>query len=460
MSEKRLLKKAGRYENLLRTYSELADLNAEKLYAEAEKRSAAAEKEIRRELADKNFDSLNPETIRSAILQSRVAAEEKQYLDLQMGALRAGRSLSDEELAALAKTHEKRLAEIRENTERELRDLPKPTMAAAEAEKNIKEAEEKIRALREANRAEADKKIAEVRSRYDGRIAAYRAKLADIEKQLDGGADDGAGALDEGLTLSVTDLKMYFGGVKAVDGLSFQVREGEIFGLIGPNGAGKTTVFNCITQFYKPTGGTLLFRGREGKVVDLTKERVHDVILHGIVRTFQNVEVVREMTVLENLLVAGSRQFTSGLASSALHLRLLKLEEQVVKARAEKVLDFMGLTMYRDYLAFGLPYGVLKKIEIARTLMCSPRLIILDEPAAGLNDTETAELSRLIRRIRDEYRCTILLVEHDMGLVMEVCDSICAISFGRLLAYGTPAEIQANRDVQQAYLGVDEEEAQ
>ena len=460
MSEKRLLKKAGRYENLLRTYSELADLNAEKLYAEAEKRSAAAEKEIRRELADKNFDSLNPETIRSAILQSRVAAEEKQYLDLQMGALRAGRSLSDEELAALAKTHEKRLAEIRENTERELRDLPKPTMAAAEAEKNIKEAEEKIRALREANRAEADKKIAEVRSRYDGRIAAYRAKLADIEKQLDGGADDGAGALDEGLTLSVTDLKMYFGGVKAVDGLSFQVREGEIFGLIGPNGAGKTTVFNCITQFYKPTGGTLLFRGREGKVVDLTKERVHDVILHGIVRTFQNVEVVREMTVLENLLVAGSRQFTSGLASSALHLRLLKLEEQVVKARAEKVLDFMGLTMYRDYLAFGLPYGVLTKIEIARTLMCSPRLIILDEPAAGLNDTETAELSRLIRRIRDEYRCTILLVEHDMGLVMEVCDSICAISFGRLLAYGTPAEIQANRDVQQAYLGVDEEEAQ
>ena len=460
MSEKRLLKKAGRYENLLRTYSELADLNAEKLYAEAEKRSAAAEKEIRRELADKNFDSLNPETIRSAILQSRVAAEEKQYLDLQMGALRAGRSLSDEELAALAKTHEKRLAEIRENTERELRDLPKPTMAAAEAEKNIKEAEEKIRALREANRAEADKKIAEVRSRYDGRIAAYRAKLADIEKQLDGGADDGAGALDEGLTLSVTDLKMYFGGVKAVDGLSFQVREGEIFGLIGPIGAGKTTVFNCITQFYKPTGGTLLFRGREGKVVDLTKERVHDVILHGIVRTFQNVEVVREMTVLENLLVAGSRQFTSGLASSALHLRLLKLEEQVVKARAEKVLDFMGLTMYRDYLAFGLPYGVLKKIEIARTLMCSPRLIILDEPAAGLNDTETAELSRLIRRIRDEYRCTILLVEHDMGLVMEVCDSICAISFGRLLAYGTPAEIQANRDVQQAYLGVDEEEAQ
>ena len=253
---------------------------------------------------------------------------------------------------------------------------------------------------------------------------------------------------------------MHFGGVKAVDGLSFKVHEGEIFGLIGPNGAGKTTVFNCITQFYKPTAGKLLFRGRGGKVIDLTREHVHDVILHGIVRTFQNVEVVREMSVLENLLVAGHRQFSSGLFSSALHLPKLAAEEEVVKARAMKVLEFMGLTAYGDHLAFGLPYGVLKKIEIARTLMCSPRLIILDEPAAGLNDTETAELAGIIRRIRDEYNCTILLVEHDMGLVMDVCDNICAIAFGKLLAYGTPAEIQKDEGVQQAYLGADDEEAE
>ena len=125
-----------------------------------------------------------------------------------------------------------------------------------------------------------------------------------------------------------------------------------------------------------------------------------------------------------------------------------------------KVLEFMGLTAYGDHLAFGLPYGVLKKIEIARTLMCSPRLIILDEPAAGLNDTETAELAGIIRRIRDEYNCTILLVEHDMGLVMDVCDNICAIAFGKLLAYGTPAEIQKDEGVQQAYLGADDEEAE
>ena len=194
------------------------------------------------------------------------------------------------------------------------------------------------------------------------------------------------------------------------------------------------------------------------QVVDLNREKVHDVILQGIVRTFQNVEVIRELTVLENLLIAGHRQFGSGLFSCALHLPALRAEEEVVRARAMGVLEFMGLTAYSGHYAFGLPYGVLKKIEIARTLMCSPRLIILDEPAAGLNDTETVELAGLIRRIRDEYNCTILLVEHDMGLVMDVCDNICAIAFGKLLAYGTPDVIQKDEGVQQAYLGADDEE--
>ena len=290
--------------------------------------------------------------------------------------------------------------------------------------------------------------------KYDGKRDAAKAKLARAEA----GLAKGKLSLPADVVLDVQDLCMYFGGVKAVDGLSFQVKKGEIFGLIGPNGAGKTTVFNCITQFYKPTAGKLHFENKSGQIVDLNKEKVHDVILQGIVRTFQNVEVIREVSVLDNLLIAGHRQYTSSLLTQMLHLPLLRKEEKVVRERALKVLDFMGLTPYKDWYAMGLPYGVLKKIEIARTLMCDPQLIILDEPAAGLNDTETAELAKLIRRIKDEYNCTILLVEHDMGLVMDICDTICAISFGKMLGIGTPKEIQSNKLVQEAYLGVEEEE--
>ncbi len=286
-------------------------------------------------------------------------------------------------------------------------------------------------------------------AKYASKLQAARQKLTQAEGQL---PKTGL-TLPQGVVLDVKDLCMYFGGVKAVDGLSFQVKKGEIFGLIGPNGAGKTTVFNCITQFYKPTAGTLHFENKSGQVVDLNKEKVHDVILQGIVRTFQNVEVIRELSVLDNLLIAGHRQYTANLAQQALHLPLLKQEERVIRDRAMKVLDFMGLTAYKDWYAMGLPYGVLKKIEIARTLMCDPQLIILDEPAAGLNDTETAELAKLIRRIQEQYKCTILLVEHDMGLVMDICHTVCAISFGKLLAIGTPEEVQADKSVQSAYLG-------
>lgn len=253
--------------------------------------------------------------------------------------------------------------------------------------------------------------------------------------------------------LKVENLCMYFGGVKAVDGLSFDVKDGEILGLIGPNGAGKTTVFNCITQFYKPTSGELLFQNREGKEISLNKEKVHDMIKIGIIRTFQNVEVIKELTVLENLLVAGHTLYKCSIPGQALHIPFLKKEEKEIANKVDEVLEFMGLTEYKYRYALGLPYGILKKIEIARTLMCKPRLIILDEPAAGLNDTETAELSKIIRKIREEYKCAILLVEHDMGLVMDVCDRICAISFGKLLAMGTPEEIQEDEGVRAAYLG-------
>ncbi|MBE6142741.1 MAG: ABC transporter ATP-binding protein [Erysipelotrichaceae bacterium] len=264
--------------------------------------------------------------------------------------------------------------------------------------------------------------------------------------------------LDENIVLKVENLTMQFGGLKAVDNLSFEVKKGEIFGLIGPNGAGKTTVFNCITQFYKPTKGKLLFQEKSGNTITLTDYVVHDIVKKGIVRTFQNVEVVKEISVIDNLLVAAHSQYRSSLFTQFLHLPSLKKEELAMRKKAEEVLEFMGLSLYKDWLAWGLPYGILKKIEIARTLMNNPQLIILDEPAAGLNDTETAELTKLIRKIQDKYGCTILLVEHDMGLVMDICDTVCAISFGKLLAIGTTEEIQKNKEVQAAYLGTQEEE--
>lgn len=259
--------------------------------------------------------------------------------------------------------------------------------------------------------------------------------------------------LEEDVILSIRGLKMYFGGLKAVDDLNFDVRKGEIFGLIGPNGAGKTTVFNCITQFYKPTDGQLLFKTKEDEVISLTDYQVHDIVLKGIARTFQNVEVVKEVSVLDNLLIAATRQYTSSLFTQMFHLPLLGREERAIRARADQILKYMDLYEYRSRLAWGLPYGVLKRIEIARALMCNPQLIILDEPAAGLNESETRDLANMINRIRKDFDCTVLLVEHDMSLVMNVCDHICAISFGKKLAYGTAAEIQASREVQEAYLG-------
>lgn len=264
--------------------------------------------------------------------------------------------------------------------------------------------------------------------------------------------------LEEGVLLSVRDLKMYFGGLKAVDGLSFDVKKGEIFGLIGPNGAGKTTVFNCITRFYDATGGDMYFENKYGEVVDMRSFKVHDVILQGISRTFQNVELIKEISVVDNLLVACTREYKTGIIGQALGLPSLKKEEKLLRAKAMKILKFMGIESYAAWYAMGLPYGILKKVEIARALMCDAKLIIMDEPAAGLNDSETADLTRTIRRIRDEFGVTILLVEHDMSLVMNVCDTVCAISFGRMLAIGTTDEIKKNKAVQEAYLGVDEEE--
>lgn len=286
MSERNLLKKARHFENLVRTYTELIELNSEILMAAAEAEAETDETAIRRELAERIFPSLDKETVRQAILSARIKKEEQEYRELQLEALRAGHALTDEENTRLAAAHEKRLDKLVRKTDNELLDFPDPTMEPSEAEKYTAEAENRIRKMREQKLARAQEKAQQACKRIENRLAAAKAKLEAVESKLAKEHSSPAGVLADGLTLGVTDLKMYFGGVKAVDGLSFDVQEGEIFGLIGPNGAGKTTVFNCITQFYKPTGGTLLFRTREGKIVDLTREKVHDVILYGIVRTF------------------------------------------------------------------------------------------------------------------------------------------------------------------------------
>ena len=296
---------------------------------------------------------------------------------------------------------------------------------------------------------------AQMQVTLDAKVQKFNAKLAKNQAKVDlvKSKINNTQTIPEDVILSVKGLKMYFGGLKAVDDLTFDVKQGEIFGLIGPNGAGKTTVFNCLTRFYNATGGEMHFRNKLNEVVSLRDFEVHDIILQGISRTFQNVEIVKEISVIENLLVAATRQYQSSLFTQMLSLPLLKKEEKVMRAKADRILKYMGLSLYRDRLAWGLPYGVLKRIEIARALMCDPQLIILDEPAAGLNETETKELAELIKKIRTDFDCTILLVEHDMGLVMNVCDHICAISFGRMLAYGTPDEIKASKQVQEAYLG-------
>lgn len=256
--------------------------------------------------------------------------------------------------------------------------------------------------------------------------------------------------------LHVEHLSISFGGLKAVNDISLSIKMNEIYGLIGPNGAGKTTMFNCITQFYKPDSGKVLFRTNSGDVEDLVGQKVHSIIQKGLVRTFQNVELINELSLIDNVLVGAHIDFQSSGFAQAFRLPKARREEELKRKEAERALEFIGILHLKDETVAGQPYGVRKKVELARALMCRPKLIILDEPAAGLNDVETQQLAETIKKIRDAYNCTIMLVEHDMRLVMGVCDRICAISFGKFIACGTPAEIQLDPAVQAAYLGEQE----
>lgn len=263
--------------------------------------------------------------------------------------------------------------------------------------------------------------------------------------------------LPENVLLEVQNLSMSFGGLKAVNDLSFDIKYNEIVGLIGPNGAGKTTVFNCITQFYKEKEGSIIFQNKKDEIISLNDIHVEKVIKEGLVRTFQNVELIKDLSIIDNLLIGAHTLYETDFIQHILKTRKARKEEKHFRSKALEILKFMKIDHLKDMYVAGQPYGILKKIGIARTLMSDPKLIVLDEPAAGLNESETTELSKLITEIKTTYKCSILLVEHDMGFVMGVCDRICAINFGKFLAMGNPQHIQSHPDVQEAYLGKDDE---
>lgn len=248
--------------------------------------------------------------------------------------------------------------------------------------------------------------------------------------------------------LKVSDLTMRFGGLLAVDSVGFEVKNDEVFAIIGPNGAGKTTVFNCVGGFYKPTGGEIIMGGKP-----ITGLPSHKVAHHGLVRTFQNVRLFKQLTVLENLLVAQHTQVESRLLPGLLKLKSYQRAEAEALERAAKWLDFMGLRQYANREAGNLAYGHQRRLEIARCMITKPRLLMLDEPAAGLNPQEKRDLQHLIDQLRREFGVAVLLIEHDMSLIMGISDRILVMEHGKPIMTGTPDQVRNDERVIKAYLG-------
>jgi len=248
--------------------------------------------------------------------------------------------------------------------------------------------------------------------------------------------------------LSVRGVSVRFGGVIALDEVSFDVQPGQIAGLIGPNGAGKTTLFNCLSRLYQPSSGEILFEGQS--VLATPRHRIPDI---GIGRTFQNVALFDRLTVLENVMVGRHSQTLSSFAANALRLPSVVREQAAALDRAMELIDFMDLHAFAHWPAGGLPFPIRKRVELARALAAQPKLLLLDEPAAGLNHDEVHTLEGQIRRVRDLQGVTVLLVEHHMSLVMSVSDKVITVNFGRKIAEGTPDEVRRNPEVIRAYLG-------